>query len=378
MSSILKLQKHAGWRWTMGGLVMVLWLGLGCASSSTQERAETQGPHEEEMETFRSSDEDLPEIEICFDAPLPEGLEEQGFEGRGARMSSSMTPRHAASDTMTTPGLSVVLDAEFSYGPMIKDLEHQEVEIWIDDCGDEMRLLARGATDDDGEIHIALGANEVPDLGEYRLLFRLTGDGTKAESTLRVYPRGTKIVVFDIDGTLTTGHRTTVADFFADVGRVFGLSSYAPSLRPGAPEVTRKRVHDQGYVAVYITGRPFWMTERTRIWMQYYGFARGHMRTTSGWGEWFPSQGGVGEYKLDYLRVLRDRGFEIAAFYGNAETDRWAYQLAGGYPGEMFFVGGIEDDGLTHLGEGYLKHIQKLKKVQTRANQPFRYPSGME
>ncbi len=364
-------------RFVRDGLVLVgiLWIGIwGCRSVEVQQRAETLGPHPEEVQTSEEGDEERPVLTVCFDAPLPDDLEVTGFERRGARLSSSMSPRHSASDIMTTPGHDITLDAEFSYGPMAKDLEHEVVEVWIDRCSDTMELWARGATDDDGEIHIDVAADDVPDIGEYRLLYRLPGDDSLIASTLRVYPEGTQLVVFDIDGTLTTGHRTTVADAVGDIGRIFGWGSYMPSLRDGAVEVTRTRVHEQGYVAVYLTGRPFWMTESTRIWMQHYGFARGHLRTTSGWGDWVPSHGGVGAYKVSYMHRLRQRGFEFVAYYGNTQTDEWAYRILGGLPHQMYFVGDYID-GTTHLGDGYMEHVQMLEGSGQRASQPFRYPA---
>nr|MBA2320394.1 hypothetical protein [Deltaproteobacteria bacterium] len=56
----------------------------------------------------------------------------------------------------------------------------------------------------------------------------------------------TSAVLFDIDGTLTTGDGELIEDLLGDG---------APHMRPGASAVAQ-RWANLGYLVVYITGRP--------------------------------------------------------------------------------------------------------------------------
>ena len=92
--------------------------------------------------------------------------------------------------------------------------------------------LGESLTDGDGRLSVSLNES-MPSMpsGTYPLRFQVKGDASLAESTLRVSPKGTHLVVFDIDGTLTTTDEEIMKDFEAEL---LGPLSKGYTPRPGA------------------------------------------------------------------------------------------------------------------------------------------------
>lgn len=326
---------------------------------------EQKNLYEEKDSVWLQTKHDKLKLPVCDDASFPDEMTHGSWQRGRSRIASNMPSIHAGLDVLTTGGEDVVLSAKFGHGPVVKDLEQELVQVWLDDCGEQLRYLGTKATDDDGRVEFVLGADSVPDYGHYQVFFRLLANGTGVGATLRVLPAGTRVVVFDIDGTLTTGTWQTARDTLA----VLSWSGFMPELREGAVETTRHRTYEQGYVPVYLTGRPYWMTQRTRRWLNDAGAAVGHLKTTETWSDWTPTSSGVGEFKAQYLDELQQMGFDIAIAYGNVASDVEAYRSVGLGASQIFVVddgGDVEEStdktGVTNFGDDFVNHLNWLQR----------------
>ena len=325
------------------------------------------------------ADPELPVLKTCDAAPLPP----MGRSGQWNRIQSRiasalMSPRHVLNDILATGEDDVIIRGKFGHGSVVKDLEHEEVELWFDDCSGSFQKMAVVETDDEGMISYRWPAEDLPPYGMYRVYARVVADGTDTIANFRLLPRGTRLVVYDIDGTLTSGDGEVWKDLIADRLRPVGVNDYVPRLRSGAEEVTRHRAFNEGYISVYLTGRLYWMWQRTRHWMTTSRLAPGHLEMAPDWGSWLPSKGGVGEFKADFLTHLRDQGFEIDIFYGNTRTDSWAYAHDLATTPQIFlFEDGEEIPSGANgriLQEDYRDHLIRLQRQEQGAvEQPFQF-----
>jgi len=312
-----------------------------------------------------------PKLQVCTSGVLDKLEKHRDWEHRRSALVASGKADHSAQDILTTTRHGVTLTGKFAYGRSSKDLEDEFVEILIDACDGSYKSLGTAKTDDDGRISFALDMARLPKPGVYNLALRVQGDGTVARATLRVFPPKTKLVVFDIDGTLTTKDAEIFEDAIADFFEPIYDEDVVPEKRPGAVEVTKLR-HAQGYPLVYLTGRPYALTRITREWLNTQGFAPGNLHVTDESEQVLPTEKGVGVFKRDYLKSLIARGFILEAAYGNAETDIFAYSAAKVSPRRTFIAGPHGGKEKTQpLGEGYDTHLPEAKK-EAAPQQPFR------
>jgi hypothetical protein len=242
---------------------------------------------------------------------------------------------HAAEDALVAGAGPVVAGAKFQYSAIFKDLEDERVKVYLDDCAG-WQLVATPLTDSDGRISTSFGPLAY---GIHEVRYVVEGDASTAGATLWVLPPGTRVTVFDIDGTLTTSDFEIVHDFFDEL--VTG--DYVPEAYPSASALTRA-YRDIGMIGVYITGRPYWLTRVTRAWLRDLDFAPGPLFLARDNLEALPTEAGVGTFKRDLLVGLDQAGFELDSAQGNATTDIHAY-LGAGIPASMVWIIG------PHAGE---------------------------
>lgn len=295
------------------------------------------------------------EFHTCEDEDPPPAKGVSSFRHLGSRALALTTPWHDGEDAIAVQGERATVRAKLAYGPTSKDLEDEWVEVWIDRCG-ELEWLDSVLTDDDGRIALQLDAALLPGVGRHRLHFRVEGDGTLTSATLWVLPIGSRIAVFDIDGTLTTSDWELFEDLVDDVFAPI-LHGHAPDARAGASEITRAR-DEQGYVILYLTGRPYWLTQRSREWLAARGMAPGALVTTRRTSQMLPTESGVGTFKADVLAELELLGLDIDIAYGNASTDVFAYAEAGIDADATFILGRHGGEaGTVALGESYEEQL---------------------
>ena len=303
-----------------------------------------------------------PVLVTCTSGKLPKAKDRDWNHRRSKLVTATGKPVHTARDVLTTSEHGVIINGKFAYGKASKDLEDESIEVLIDDCGKGYKSLGKATTDGDGRVAFHLARKDLPKMGFYNIVLRVEGDGTTVPLTLSIYPPGTQVVVFDIDGTLTTADVEALEDAVADFFEPIYKQEVVPEKRPSAVEITKAR-HLQGYAVVYLTGRPYNLTRITRQWLKSQGFAPGSLRLTYESAQVLPVEAGVGEFKHNELAGLKAKGFQIGAAYGNAETDIYAYQKAG-IPNDRIFIvgkhGGKKDT--EKLGEGYTKHIKEAER----------------
>lgn len=246
-------------------------------------------------------------------------------------------PNHSAEDIIGKPGQARSLRAKFTYGSVAsKDIQDETVRVWIDDCA-TWRELGDYATTTDGRIALPVPTQFGP--GTYEVRFQVLGDQSTTTSFLSVLPAGTHVIVTDIDGTLTASD----SELFAQI--VDG--THVPVAYPFAVDLTTAHAA-RGHVVVYLTGRPYWLTQRTRAWVTNLGFAPGPLHVTDSNEEALPTNAGVGSYKMAWLRGLIDAGYIIDFAYGNAPTDISAYIGAGLPANQIWIIGANAGQMGTH------------------------------
>lgn len=264
---------------------------------------------------------------------------------RSAIIANLGEPWHFARDAVSVGKSGVTLQAKFSYGDISKDTEDETVRVLLQTC-DGWQKLGEAITDDDGWV--VLNHTEALEPGIYRVLFQQVADGTYTTSKLWVVPKGTKVAVFDIDGTLTTGDEEIFREVIDDI---VDDGEHVPVAYPGG-EALSKFYNARGYLLVYLTGRPYWLTRHSRDWLVDQGMAHGVLRLTTTNSDSWPTDAAVGKFKLAELQGLQSLGLEIDVAHGNAPTDISAY-IGAGVPKEQIWIIG------PHAGERGTQKVEK-------------------
>ena len=271
-------------------------------------------------------------------------------------------PIHSAEDVLAHPGDAAPLVARFAYGVLATDLADEDVRVFLDDCRG-YRNLGDHATDDDGRIGVTAPADLGP--GVYEVRFQVLGDQSTTVSYVWVLPEETRLVVTDIDGTLTASD----SELFMQVLD----GTHTPVAYPGAVELTSGHA-SLGSVVVYLTGRPHWLTQRTRDWTEALGFARGPLRVAATEAEALPGESGVGDYKLAWLEGLLAQGHTVDFAYGNASTDLYAYLGAGFDPSLVWIIGDHAGEmGTNAAVDSWEPRVDELGALAP-TEQPFDWP----
>lgn len=209
-----------------------------------------------------------------------------------------------------------------SGGLFFNPLAGEHVSLWTYDSNAWMQL-GTAVTDDDGSYSIAdtgyIAANGQP------VYSMLDADGSCAEHFDYLYPRGTKVVISDIDGTLTTDDGQLLMQI-PDI-------TYVPAEMGHGHDLTKAWAM-KGYPVIYLTARPHVFRIESRAWLRDLGFADGALITSGDTGV------DAAAYKTLWLqRLLQTYGWVAVAAYGNADTDITAYENAQIPKDKTFIVG---------------------------------------
>ncbi|MBK9031080.1 MAG: hypothetical protein IPL61_07050 [Myxococcales bacterium] len=232
---------------------------------------------------------------------------------------------HSGEDPIGAPGSAPHLIARFQYGSLAANLADEPVEVVIDDCAG-WQALGTHTTAADGTVDVPVTLPLGP--GQYEARFTVLGDASTTVGYLWILPAATHLVATDIDGTLTTSD----TELFVQI--LFG--SYVPAAYPDATALTTAHAAKH-HVMVYVTGRPAYLTAKSREWLTDLGFAPGPLRLAPTATDTLPFDANVGTYKRDYLAGLASKGYLLDLAYGNATTDIFAYTGAG-LPGERQWI----------------------------------------
>jgi haloacid dehalogenase-like hydrolase len=302
----------------------------------------------------------------CLATPPPE-LGPAGFaHDRSALMAKTMTAAHHAQDAVALPDAPFSVEVKLTYGEIGKDLEDEPVRAWLDDCNALVELPG-SRSDHDGRATFEVPAHAA---GVYALHFAVVGDGSRAQASAFVLPAQTEIVVFDIDGTLTTDDAEVTHDAIDERFEAYRDGSYSAKAHAHGDELA-KIWADKGFVPVYVTGRPYWLCEHSRAWLRDGAYPFGLVHTTNRHRDCVPSVEGVGQFKADFLAQLRSAGYRIAAAYGNAPTDVWAYAQAKIPVEHTFIIGPHAGEGGTVAVQGDWSAALPWARQHADAAQPF-------
>jgi hypothetical protein len=269
-------------------------------------------------------------------------------------------PHHSTVEPIVTASAGAVIKARFAYGIVGKELEDEPVEGWIRTapCGPWVSLGDR-VTNSEGEVSFRIDGGRLAQKGVYDFRVVAHGDLSRAVGAIHVVKPGQAAVVFDIDGSLTTGD----SEMYKQV-----LLGTDPAMRTGADLVVA-RYADRGYQPVYLTARPAVLDLVSRRWLAEHGFPAGPLHTTVSLGEAVPTNGGVGAYKRDHLRAWEQSPrLVFVAAYGNSTTDIFAYAQAGIAPSNTFIVGDHGGEAAagyapTQAVTDFLSHLQALASL---------------
>lgn len=292
------------------------------------------------------------------DAPLPDLGAKRSFRHTLPIKSS---PRHRGRDLFLAEGKPQWALAKFAYTALDDDLKDEDVDLWLlRDCGstwtkvgtyrttsDGDHAAVYGVDDTGGRIFVDLASTGIAPLGlgRHRLLFAVAGDLTTTDQIVEIVPTDAKIVVSDIDGTLTTSE-------YASVTSAVGLGQ--PAANPGAADVMTAFAR-RGYYLFYLTARPEWLMPMTREWLPLRAFPPGLVHTTlSGTGATGAS---ATTYKTSELAMLKaTTGIVPTYAFGNKDTDVAAYANGGIAPSRSYYFqmtadpkGGVVHDDYSKL-----------------------------
>lgn len=248
----------------------------------------------------------------------PDGARQPFRHARSRVLANLGAPNHRGVDLIATEGdENQTVGGKLAYTSIDKDLEDEDVEVFACAAGG-WRPIATARTDGDGRFTATLrgAARLAPGLTD--LYLRVPGDGTGVRFLGYVARADERVIVSDIDGTITAAESAIYKTVM--LGRDIGH-------QPGAPQAYAA----SGRTVVYVTARGDQLTEVTRRWLRAHGFPPGPVRLAKAVAV-LPGKRTVA-FKTATLRDLR---VPIAAGVGNRASDVIAYRNAGLAASQIF------------------------------------------
>lgn len=289
---------------------------------------EPEGPATEQAKTAHGLA--CAPLDACAAPAL--AFERRAFQSAASSVVAMLgEPHHRVRDMLFTPGEPQRIHGKFTYSTTDKDLHGETVVLFVQrDCASGWTQLGEAATTEDGEhptvdgvednggrIYFDIPASKELGLGRHRVRAVVAGDGTFADGFIDVVPAGTRVVVSDVDGTLTSSELIEAAGFLTDT---------IPETHAGAPEAFQA-LAAKGYRFMYLTARPELLTERTRAFLAQRGFPPGVVHTaTASTGALASAD--AAKLKSNELGLLKAKGLVASFGFGNKTSDSDAYVSA--------------------------------------------------
>lgn len=230
-----------------------------------------------------------------------------------ALISALGDPKHRGFDLVASAdGATQQLEGWISYTIFDKALEDENVDVFACRAGQWSRV-GTARTDDEGHFALGLsGTGRLP-IGLRDLFVSVVGDRTGIGFLAYVAPEGGRLVLSDIDGTLTSSENA----FLETVA--LGIE---PDARAGAAQAfAAATARDSQFV--YVTARGNQFTTATRDWLDHKGFPRGPVRLSPSFVT-LPG-GDTVDFKTRTISALSAVGFALSAGVGNRASDISAY-----------------------------------------------------
>ena len=248
--------------------------------------------------------------------------------------------RHRGRDLFLRVGDPQWVLAKFAYGALDDDLKDEDVDLYLlRDCGamwetlgtarttnDGAMSTVEGVVDTGGRVYFPIPATATLGVGLHRVLLVVRGDHTMASQYIRVLPADARVVVSDVDGTLTDSENAQFTALFTGT---------SPGANPGAAAALGSLTR-RGYFVWYLTARPEWLGTRTHEWLAQRGFPLGIVHTTLTFtgATSAPAQ----TFKTDELAMFLARFGRVPEYgFGNTVTDVGAYADSGINPMHAYY-----------------------------------------
>lgn len=238
---------------------------------------------------------------------------------------------HRGRDQILSVGDAQWVIGKMTYTYVDKDLIDEDVDIFVErGCGGSWEKLGtvrttdnsgahasvEGVTDNGGRVFFEIPKEKQLAVGRHRVRLVVAADHTATDLTIDVLPKGSPIVVSDVDGTLTSSE---TAEYPAL------LTGVLPAAQPRSADAL-SALAAKGYHVVYLTARPEWLTGRTHEFLKAGGFPPGIVHTTTG------ETGALGSFaatfKSNELSLLQGHGHVIQWAFANQPSDTDAFEAA--------------------------------------------------
>ena len=298
----------------------------------------------------------LPFKAITWEASAFTPIDPEGF--RNSSSNYDHTPHHNGYDVIFKESQNQYIEGNFEYGDFRVNLEDEDVAIYSYSYTDEnptwkhvadVTVGSSGKYSDDtnpckdfldGFNKSGTFCYEIPEdkkfpVGLHLIKLVVKGDGSETNMFIRVKEdnKVLKMVVFDMDGTLTTSDKDISLAFLAELWN--GDSADMP-MYPSAEKMATY-YYQRGYEILYLTARPYWLSEKSYNWLVIRNFPFGYMHTYEGS---MPDGNLDAEtFKKRYLQSLVDKGIKFEYTHGNALTDIAAYKSLNTPCNRIFIIG---------------------------------------
>lgn len=273
------------------------------------------------------------------------------------------SPHHRGRDAIYTVGEAQWIIGKFAYGTSDKDLEDEDVDVWLDrGCGGAWEKLGttrtteegahaavEGVEDSGGRIYFQMPAGKELAVGRHRVRVVVAGDHSSADLLIDVVAKNAPVLVSDVDGTLTSSE---TAEFPALA------QGELPDAQPDAAAVISALLK-KGYRPIYLTARPEWLTDRTKQFLAAKGFPPGIVHTTTGLTG--ALNDAAAQFKSAELALIGKKGLAIHWAFGNKESDTDAYDAANVQPKSQRVFLQVDD---AHGGRRIEKYADLLGDAQ--------------
>jgi hypothetical protein len=308
--------------------------------------------------------EPIPACELPPPAPGPAAAWRHDFESPIIVLAGD--PNHRGRDLFLNPGDPQWIIGKFSYGLIDKDLEDEDVDIYLlRDCAgsweklgtatttrDNQHPTVEGVDDSGGRVYFRVPEDKALGVGRHRVHLVVKGDLSTTDLFIQVVPPKTPVFVSDVDGTLTT----TETEEFQKL-----LTGELPGVHADAANAFKLLVK-KGYHPLYLTARPEWLVARTREFLKTYGFPPGIVHTTLSLTG--ALGGSAATYKSTELEQLAGKGMIASFGFGNTASDADAYEKSSMLPIHARFY--YQFDDTEHGGrriESYTELIELIEAL---------------
>ncbi|MBX3185727.1 MAG: hypothetical protein KF819_01880 [Labilithrix sp.] len=317
------------------GLMVASTLAIACAAG--EEAAESPSPAAPPATEAHAGEAPAGEVGACVAQPACREPSGPGVVREYAR--------HRGRDQIFAEGEPQWVIGNFVIRTTEGDLKvADEVDVFVERaCSGQWERLGRtrtsagssppveGVADDRGRVFFQVPKSAALAIGRHRVRMVVVADQAFADLWIDVVPRGAPIVVADVDGTLTESEAT-----YAE------LRDTLPVARRDAAQALHTLVR-KGHHVVYVSSRPEWLTDKTREFLDRFGFPKGVVHTTSTAAG--ASNADAQTFKTTELQRLAARG-AIRWAFGNNVIDSEAFESVKIQPiSQRVFVGATDKHG---------------------------------